>query len=216
MISLLMLSGGLDSTHALQKLLKETDDEVLVHHIHLVTNFGRHLAEAESCKKIVEYCRKNFRAFAYTESAIDHRRFLAHGYDLVAAAFEAGMVAGSFKLATDRSVDRWIVGISNADLMPLRRFLSATVVCQANCLEPTAPKLFLFPRVSQQEVIDALPLELYRMTWSCRYGLREGRNFKPCGSCATCKRLANFRHPEERGQRKAKKIKPKSKKLVDG
>ena len=33
---LVMFSGGIDSTHSLVELLRETDDEVLVHHIHLV------------------------------------------------------------------------------------------------------------------------------------------------------------------------------------
>ena len=32
--SLVMWSGGLDSTYSLVRLLGETDDEVLVHHVH--------------------------------------------------------------------------------------------------------------------------------------------------------------------------------------
>jgi 7-cyano-7-deazaguanine synthase in queuosine biosynthesis len=54
MISLMMLSGGIDSTYVLARLLRETDDEILVHHVHFLNNSNRHIPEAAACKKIVD------------------------------------------------------------------------------------------------------------------------------------------------------------------
>ena len=45
--TLVMLSGGVDSVYRLVKLLRETDDEVLAHHVHLV-NIEQRLAHQKS------------------------------------------------------------------------------------------------------------------------------------------------------------------------
>lgn len=190
MISLVMFSGGIDSTYALYKVLCETDDEVLVHHIHLITDLGRHVVEDAACKNIVAYCRKNVRPFYYTESSIDHRRFMAHGYDLAAAGFEAGMVAASFRLASGKTanIDRWIVGISADDVVPPERFENAQRCCVANCSGGTPPNLFIFPRVDVKDQIRSLPKELFDMTWSCRQPRGLPNRVQPCGRCKSCER----------------------------
>jgi hypothetical protein len=197
MITLLMLSGGVDSTYLLAKLLKETDDRLVVHHIHLLTNSKRHLPEAASCKNIVKYCQKNYRSFSYTESGIDHRRFLSHGYDLIAAGFEAGVVASSFHSVTRENIDRWAVGLSLSDGRLKNRLRAADAVCAANCQQGTAPKFFEFPRVSQQEMTDYLPYELYKMTWSCRVPQWREAKYHACGKCPACERLAGAHHKDE-------------------
>lgn len=195
-ISLLMLSGGLDSAWALVKLLKETDDEVLVHHMHLITDFRREEPEKQSCQKIVEYCRKHYRPFTYSETAIDHRGMSSHGIDLIAAGFTAGVVAASYFSETNKHIDRWIVGISTEDRVPLRRFIRADNVCRYNCQSNEPPTFYKFPPVSQQEIIDTLPVDLYELTWSCRQPVITVNGYKPCGSCATCERLAPYTHRE--------------------
>jgi len=197
MITLLMFSGGIDSAYLLVKLLTTTDDKLLVHHIHIATDFNRHKAEAESCKKIVEFCQKAYRTFSYTESGIDHRRFLSHGYDLIAAGFEAGVVASSFCAATKQNVDRWTVGLSLADHPLRRRLKNAAECCKFNCQQGVAPEFVEFPRVSQQEEIDYLPYDLYKMTWSCRSPRQADNQFKPCGWCESCQRLKKFAHKDE-------------------
>ena len=76
--SVLMLSGGIDSTSVLKRVLDETDEQVYVHHIHLKNNEGwdykRYKKEAEAVRKIVPYMKKTFRNFNYTESTIDTRQ----------------------------------------------------------------------------------------------------------------------------------------------
>jgi len=204
MISLLMFSGGIDSTYALAKLLRETEDEVLVHHIHLLTNTGRHIPEARSCKQIVDYCRRTMRPFFYSESAIDHRRFMAHGFDLIAAGFETGMVASSYALASglQKNIDRWIVGIAGDDVLPEKRFKHAQLCCEFNCSQGRPPQLFMFPFVDVVEQVNYLPEKLYRMTWSCRQPAGLPDNPVPCGRCKACKRREKIALTAKTSQRR--------------
>ncbi|MDP6429467.1 MAG: hypothetical protein QF393_15720 [Rhodospirillales bacterium] len=209
MISLLLLSGGIDSTYTLAKLLNDTDDEVLVHHIHLVTNSGRHEPEAEACKNIVEFCQSHYRPFSYTQSAIDRRRFVSHGYDLLSAGFEAGVVSSSYFLATSNIVDRWFVGLATDDPVPRFRMKHAQDCCEYNCQEGNAPMLTLFQPVSLQTQIDYMPAKLYNMTWSCRSPEKQGEKqsdkqgekqeggFATCGACAPCVRRASTRRSKK-------------------
>ena len=71
MTTLAMLSGGLDSTAMLVKLLAETGDALRVHHIRMVNREGRDRAEQRAVEAIVEYCRARYRPFRYSESALD-------------------------------------------------------------------------------------------------------------------------------------------------
>ena len=47
-----MPSGGLESTHALAKFLRETDEELVVHHVRLVDPARHHPLEAIACLSI--------------------------------------------------------------------------------------------------------------------------------------------------------------------
>ncbi len=204
--SLLMFSGGLDSAWALVRLLTDTDDEALVHHVNLLNDAKRYEPEREAARNIVEYCRENYRPFSYTETTIDHRRLLAHGLDLLSVAMEAGAVSASYKLATGKDVSRWILGISLADdTVPDVRFLQAERICKYNHQGENPPELFLFKKVSQQEIISQIPLEVYQMAWSCRAPVYDEETPKPCGKCRTCLRICDLTHPdlvsaEERNQ----------------
>jgi len=187
--TLIMLCGGIDSTYTLAKLLRETQDEILVHHVHFFTDTGRHVPEAESCKRIVGYCQNKIRPFFYSESAIDHRRFACHGYDVMALGLEAGMVAASFNMVRKRLVRRWTFGLAKDDEMPSFRVLQAERCCEWNCqLEP--PHLFLLPRVDVEEEARYLAEELFSMTWSCRMP-RDLQGYPgECGECKSCLRRA--------------------------
>lgn len=188
MITLVMLSGGLDSAYVLYRLLHETDDEVLVHHVHLLTDLGRHIPEAKSCQRIVEYCRSNVRAFTYSESTIDRRGFCCHGYDLLSAGIEAGVVAASFSMRTRRYVDRWTVGIAKDDRNSEERIEAARRCCEFNCQCSPTPDLFLFPPIGPREEAAYMPLELFDLTWSCRQPQGLPQESRPCGKCQSCRR----------------------------
>src|SRR5689334_14723973 len=71
MTTLAMLSGGLDSTAMLVKLLTETGDELRVHHIRMANREQRAQAEQAAVERIVAWCRDHYRPFRYTESVLD-------------------------------------------------------------------------------------------------------------------------------------------------
>jgi len=80
--SVVMLSGGIDSVAVLKQVLKETDDKIYAHHIHIKNNEGpnnikRYKAEALALRKIVPYMKKTFRDFNYSESTIDTRQIFS-------------------------------------------------------------------------------------------------------------------------------------------
>ena len=53
--TLVMFSGGLDSTAALYWMLENTDDNIFVHRIILDNYERRSVAESEAVKKIIEW-----------------------------------------------------------------------------------------------------------------------------------------------------------------
>lgn len=64
---LVMFSGGLDSTTALYKLLKDTDYNIYVHHVLLKDTTSRWKYENKACHQILTYL-KNIRNFNYSQS----------------------------------------------------------------------------------------------------------------------------------------------------
>ena len=93
MTTLVMFSGGLDSTAMLVKLLAESADDLRVHHIRMVNREGRDRAEQRAVEAIVAYCRARYRAFRYSESALDFSALEAIPIDYLSIAFVACQVA---------------------------------------------------------------------------------------------------------------------------
>src|SRR5918992_1267894 len=89
MTTLVMFSGGLDSTAMLVKLLGESADELRVHHIRMMNREKRDLAEQRAVNSIVAYCRARYRPFRYCESALDFRDLDAIPIDYLSIAFVA-------------------------------------------------------------------------------------------------------------------------------
>src|SRR3954452_24114617 len=88
-----MFSGGLDSTAMLVKLLRESDDELRVHHIRMANQEARAGAEQRAVESIVAWCRGRYRPFRYSESGLDFRGLEAIPIDYVSIAFVACQVA---------------------------------------------------------------------------------------------------------------------------
>ena len=61
MTTLVMFSGGLDSTAMLVKLLTQSKDELRVHHIRMVNREGRAGAEQAAVEAIVAWCGRRYR-----------------------------------------------------------------------------------------------------------------------------------------------------------
>ncbi|MEH6528134.1 MAG: hypothetical protein V7723_18865 [Sneathiella sp.] len=192
--TLVMLSGGIDSVYVLAKILKETDDIVIAHHIHMVNGEGRFKVEAQSCIKIVDWCRKNYREFGYSETAIDHRGLFSMGYDMIAVAYEAGIINRAFEGKYGRSLDRWVCGWCAEEKPMPGRAPHTIAMCAASSHPAEPPELFHLPVISKADQIRYLPDALLDLCWTCRRPIwNEDGSFDECGECITCELMKDVR-----------------------
>lgn len=185
-VSVIMLSGGRNSTAVLYNALKNTDDIVLVHHVHFAAASKRQFAEAKYCKEIVKWCRENIRDFAYSETVIDFGGLEYSGNGVHAAAVESGLICGNFDLKFKRPVTFVRYGISmNAANEDLEK--QCQEICNATCFP------FAFPVVTfsneLEGLISNLPPDLAILTWVCEKPVIVSEDqFTPCGYCAGCRK----------------------------
>ena len=189
MTTLVMFSGGLDSTAMLVKLLTESADELRVHHIRMVNKERRDRAESRAVEAIVAYCRRRYRPFRYSESGLDFAELEAIPIDYLSIAFVACQVA----IDTPRCA-RVAIGALEADTDIVnrsarqRRVFDAMYECyRARKLgEPQVEWIFPVYHAAKAELVAALPQELVDLTWSCRRPLPAGDGWVPCGICKAC------------------------------
>jgi len=186
MTTLVMFSGGLDSTAMLVKLLAESADDLRVHHIRMVNREGRDRAEQRAVEAIVAYCRARYRAFRYSESALDFSALEAIPIDYLSIAFVACQVA-----IDTPGCDRIAIGalatdtdIANRSARQKRVFDEMYACYRARKLgEPRVEWTFPVYDTPKAKLAAGLPQELLDLTWSCRRPL-EG--FRPCLTCKAC------------------------------
>ena len=195
MTTLVMFSGGIDSTAMLVKLLTEGTDELRVHHIHMQNREGRDAAEQRAVNSILSWCQEHYRPFRYSESGLDFRALEAIPIDYLSIAFVACQVAidtpGCNRVAVGAlAADTDIV---NRSARQQRVFQEMYACYRARKLgEPSVEWLFPVYDVAKDELAAALPQALVDLTWSCRRPL-EG--FRPCGTCKACRVRQDLRIP---------------------
>ena len=193
MTTLVMFSGGLDSTAMLVKLLAESADDLRVHHIRMVNREGRDRAEQRAVEAIVAYCRARYRAFRYCESALDFSALEAIPIDYLSIAFVACQVA-----IDTPGCDRIAIGalatdtdIANRSARQKRVFDEMYACYRARKLgEPRVEWTFPVYDTPKAELAAALPRELLDLTWSCR---RPIDGFRPCEVCKACRMRQGLR-----------------------
>src|SRR2546425_468450 len=188
-----MLSGGLDSTAMLVKLLGETRDELRVHHIRMTNREDRADAEQSAVERIVAWCREHYPPFCYSESGLDFAELEAIPIDYLSIAFVACQVA----IDTPRC-DRIAVAALTRDTdienrsARQRRVFEALYECyRARKLgEPEVQWIYPVYHSTKAELAAALPPPLVELTWSCRRPVRrveqDGERWQPCGACKAC------------------------------
>jgi 7-cyano-7-deazaguanine synthase in queuosine biosynthesis len=200
MTTLVMFSGGIDSTAMLVKLLTEGTDELRVHHIHMQNREGRDAAEQRAVNSILSWCKEHYRPFRYSESGLDFRALEAIPIDYLSIAFVACQVA----IDTPRCT-RIAIGALAADTdienrsARQRRVFDAMYECyRARKLgEPQVEWIYPVYDVPKTEIAAALPAGLLDLTWSCR---RPVDGFRPCFNCKACKLRQGLRAPTEAPQ----------------
>jgi 7-cyano-7-deazaguanine synthase in queuosine biosynthesis len=187
--TLAMLSGGLDSTAMLVRLLTESDEPLRVHHIHMDNAERRAAAEQAAVEAIVAYCRAHYRPFRYSESGLDFRALEAIPIDYLAIAFVACQVAidtpGCNRIAIgalERDTD-----IENRSARQRRVFDALYECYRARKLgEPTVEWVYPVYRETKAALAARLPRELLGLTWSCRRPVRTASGYAACGACKAC------------------------------
>lgn len=182
-----MLSGGIDSTAMLVKLLTASAAELRVHHIRMVNREGRDRAESRAVEAIVAYCLAHYRPFRYSESGLDFSALEAIPIDYLSIAFVACQVA-----IDTPGCNRIAVGALAADTDIVNRTARQKRVFEVlyECYrarklgEPNVEWLFPVYDMPKVELIAALPQALLDLTWSCRRPLD---GFRPCGACKACR-----------------------------
>lgn len=189
MTTLVMFSGGLDSTAMLVKLLEQTRDELRVHHIRMVNREGRAAAEQAAVEAIVAWCRKRYRPFRYSESGLDFAALEAIPIDYLSIAYVACQVAidtpGCNRIAV-ASLSRDTDIVNRAARQ--RQVFEVMHACyRARKLgEPQVEWITPVYDCTKSQIAEMLPPELAALTWSCRRPVARGGGWAPCGACKAC------------------------------
>jgi 7-cyano-7-deazaguanine synthase in queuosine biosynthesis len=199
--TLVMLSGGMDSTAALWYVLNRPDEygQVHVHHIHIHNVEARSRAEAAAVKEVLAYMHKHAPApFTSTESSISTPQFGDKFlFDTEIVSFMTG-----YMTSRDPFITKVIIGATGSDF--------AAGISQAvgrgkaihNAFYPegednnTAVKEYPLADLTKEEAYKSLPADLALLTWSCRTPrYLKGRAIE-CGRCKTCVlELRNVQRP---------------------
>lgn len=187
MATLVMFSGGIDSTAMLVKLLTEGADELRVHHIRMANREGREAAEQRAVGAILSYCQTHYRPFRYSESGLDFRALEAIPIDYLSIAFVACQVAIDTPRCTRIAVGSLAsdTDIENRSARQRRVFDEMYACYRARKLgEPKVEWIYPVYDLPKSALVAALPSDLLGLTWSCRRPLDGGR---PCLACKACR-----------------------------
>jgi len=182
MNTLLLFSGGLDSTACLVKLLKETDDSLHIHHIHYINPEGRHEAEALAVSKIIPHCQR-IRSFVYTESTQDYSQIGVLS-DMHVTRFTAAQICRNF------SINRVVTGKCKEDTNPDH---IVDAIFKA-CMSGSSKVVWYYPMKDMTKVEEIKYLtkeepDLLAFIHYCRKPIRSGSSWENCNKCSTCKQM---------------------------
>jgi len=184
--TLIMFSGGLDSTGVFWRLIN-SQKNLHVHHLYLVNRENRALAEDRAVRDIVAHM-KGIRDFGFSESYHEYPSYNGNFmFDSDIFSFMAGSICLSMK--TIREV---AIGMTASDMSS---GLSARVERANRIFESfgtKARKVYPLMDMTKKQVYKMLPEELRNMSWSCRTPIYEGDDIRVCGRCKTCREIRSI------------------------
>ena len=189
MTTLVMYSGGMDSTAMLVKLLTQSQDELRVHHIRMVNREGRADAEQVAAEAIVAWCARRYRPFRYSQSGLDFTSLEAIPIDYLAIAYVACQVAidtpGCTRVAVgslSRDTD-----IANRSARQRRVFDTMYECYRARKLgEREVQWIYPVYECTKADIAALVPAQILALTWSCRRPVAVPGGYRACGTCKAC------------------------------
>lgn len=189
--TLVMFSGGIDSTAALWHVLHHADTygQIHVHHIHMQNIEARWKAEALAVKRVLAYLREHVPTeFTTSESVINTPHFGGHFlYDAEVTGFIAG-----YMTSRDPLIKKVIIGATGSDFARGAEGPVARGKAVHNAFHPNEKdhsgtvKEFPLAGLTKEEAYKTLPPELAALTWSCRRPRYVNGKPVECGTCKTC------------------------------
>lgn len=186
---LVMFSGGLDSTAALYKLLKETSEPIHVHHIIIKNVEGRWGAENNACGQLLQRFKqyRNFKVTFSTFGYVQFRNFFCWDNDVV--RFTAAQICQDnpqiTKVALGKCKD------DDGESFDMRAEQSKRIwdACfysyGGNIPEIIRP----VGHMDKKQIWNMLPESIRELTWSCRTPIATNNKFYRCNACKACKQL---------------------------
>jgi len=202
--SLVLWSGGIDSTYCLLRLLRESADAVFSHHVRIERGLSsgalarRADFQAAAVQRLLVVLQETARPFHHSTSRVDLSGIGAATGEAALLGFLAAHAAMAHGFTP---FDRVLVGV-NADADPgwqpdsaacaLRRARLARALRAAwGCDE--VPQIYLWePRPAKAQMRDYLGEDIASRTVSClrprtvEACAEEGAGLAPCGDCVKC------------------------------
>ena len=176
-----MFSGGLDSTGALWKLLNESTERILVHHMNLKNAERRARAESIAVTNLVQRLRQ-IRNFGYTESTHEYTTYnntMIFDNDL--ANFIAGTICQS--LPTIQKVALGMTASDTGDAVNERAERGKKILSAFT----NAQKIYPVQDLTKIQIYNLLPQDVRDMTWSCRTPIYNTDGVPSvCNQCKAC------------------------------
>ena len=196
--TLLMFSGGLDSTGALWQLLQNKENQIHIHHLHLINKEKRAKAEHISVKNIISYISKDYKV-KYSESYHEYPYYsylsminnnaMALNQNFMFDSDIYNFIAGTICLSLPK-IKTIAIGRTKSDssLDVEQRAIRGNKLLEL--FTTNIKKVYPVGHLTKHEIYDMLPKELRDMTWSCRIPIYIDENtIKECGKCKTCLEL---------------------------
>lgn len=192
MTTLVMFSGGLDSTAMLYRLLTQTDQDLRVHHLRMVNREDRAQAEQDATEAVIAWCKANCRPFRYSESGVDFADLDTVPIDYLTVAYVACQV-----VIDTPGCNCIAVGTLHADLDEVKRKVSVAQRTVFDAMyacyrarkvgEPVVEWIYPVYEMTKAEVAASLPAALRDASWSCRRPVRTASGYRICGECKPCR-----------------------------
>jgi len=183
--TLLLISGGIDSTYCMWKHL-QSGKSLRVHHVHLKNHEGRMKYETKAMERVLNWmCGHGLTSFTYTESSFDYGTIPFIVKDFHIWSFISGVIMadpknrGIKKLIIPRHWDAFPGGPDSAGAKRSTRTYSNMV----KLISGREPEL-VYPIINKMkaDLIKEMPRDLLDCCWWCR----RPKDGKACHKCYTC------------------------------